>query len=120
MDGCRQLFMVEVYRPSGEPGAAEPLARVSGDNVVASIDIPADEVTLYLVAAPDATSADRVIRGSGIRPIRVVGIRWQLDAMLEVMTSGNHPMLTSSPQRTLPTSASSVEGLEGQPQQERR
>ena len=92
MAGRRPLFMVEVYRPSADPDGREPLAGVDRDSVVGSIDIPSEELTLYLVEAPDAASAERVIRGRGIRPIRVVDVRWHLDGLFEGFGSENHPM----------------------------
>lgn len=111
--------MVEVYRPSGEPNGTDPLTGVDHDNVVGSIDIPSDELTLYLVEAPDAASAERVMRGRGIRPIRVVDVRWQLAGLLAGIASGHEPKLHAAPERAVPTSASSDQP-DGQLEPERR
>jgi hypothetical protein len=60
-------------------GASSPdPLQVDGDRVLGVIDIPGDEVTLYLVAAPDADGAERVILDRGLRPIRVVDVRWEV------------------------------------------
>jgi hypothetical protein len=66
--------MVEAYRSGGAAG--EDLVPFEGPWVVGVIDIPGDEVALYLVDAPDAAAAGRLVVGRGLRPIRVVDVRW--------------------------------------------
>jgi hypothetical protein len=90
------VYMVEAYRAAGDapPGSsaspADPEAVVLG-----VIDVPGDEVALFLIAAPNAATADRVVRDGGGRPIRVVPVRW------DVAPGGNPPMLTPATDGTL-------------------
>lgn len=70
--------MVEAYRstaPIGDPASVED----DPATIVGVIDIPHDEVILYLVHARDGRTAERLIRGRGGRPIRVVDVRWSPD-----------------------------------------
>ena len=80
----RSLFMVETYRSAGELTAQDPLV-IDGVRVLGAIDIPGDEVTLYLVDAPNAVSAEHVVLRHGMRTIRVVDVRWEI-AGIESMT----------------------------------
>lgn len=72
------VFMVEAYRSSvGE--AVEPRrvdVHVDGTVIVGVIDIPSDEVALFLVIAADASTAGELVRARGLRPIRVVPAHW--------------------------------------------
>lgn len=77
--------MVEAYRAAGsaaEPGAGSPADQLSapiapdGPAVLAVIDVPGDEVVLVVIVAPDAASAERLVSGTGMRPIRVVPVQW--------------------------------------------
>jgi hypothetical protein len=99
--GDRQpLFMVEVYRSAVEaPGMESGVG--GGEPVFAVIEIPGDEVALYLVAASDAATAERVVAGRGQRPIRVVDVRWRLDG-LDRHGSGKHPMFETAASPTVP------------------
>jgi hypothetical protein len=69
------VFLVEAYRSRGpvDDGASVVVAPGA---IVGVIDIPRDEVILYLVHAPDGHAAERLIRDRGGRPIRVVDVRW--------------------------------------------
>jgi hypothetical protein len=61
--------------------------------VLGVIDIPGDEMTLYLVAAPDALGAERIVLDRGMRPIRVVDVRWEIATADEMgRVSGKRPM----------------------------
>ena len=78
----RALFMVETYHSMG--GLTPPgILPVDGDRVLGVIDIPGDELTLYLVAAPDAVGAERIVLERGLRPIRVVDVRWEIATIEE-------------------------------------
>lgn len=69
------VFLVETYRSS--TGLTEVQAiEVQPGQIVGVLDIPADEMALVLVAAPDAETADRVARARGLRPIRIVPAHW--------------------------------------------
>ncbi len=84
------LFMVEVYRSAAE--ATETDSAMGGEEpVLAVIDIPGDEAALYLLAASDAATAERVVVGRGQRPIRVVHVRWRLGGP-DRGGSGKHPI----------------------------
>jgi hypothetical protein len=69
------VFLVEAYRSRAPVGDATAVV-VAPEAIVGVIDIPRDEVILYLVQAPDGGSAERLIRDRGGRPIRVVDVRW--------------------------------------------
>jgi hypothetical protein len=73
----RALFMVETYHSAGGLAPSDRLG-VDGVGVLGVIDIPGDEMTLYLVAAPDAVGAERIVVDRGMRPIRVVDVRWEV------------------------------------------
>jgi hypothetical protein len=87
----RALFMVETYRSAGGLTPPDPPV-VDGERVLSAIDIPGDEVTLYLVVAPDAGSAERLVLGHGMRPIRVVDVRWEIAGTESGRVSGKRPM----------------------------
>jgi hypothetical protein len=78
--GGDAVYMVEVYRPAGVALAVDHPSRLpapsAGPTVLAVIDVPGDEVALFVIAAPDAASAERVARDRGMRPIRVVPVQW--------------------------------------------
>jgi hypothetical protein len=78
----RALFMVETYHSMGGLAPPDPL-QVDGVGVLGVIDIPGDEMTLYLVAAPDAVGAGRIVLDRGMRPIRVVDVRWEIATVEE-------------------------------------
>ncbi len=78
----RGLFMVETYNAARGPSPSDPLP-VDGDRVLGVIEIPADEMTLYLVVAPDADGAEQIALDRGLRPIRVVDVRWEVTAFEE-------------------------------------
>jgi hypothetical protein len=86
----RALFMVETYRSRGLTPPDVPA--IDGERVLSAIDIPGDEVTLYLVDAPDADTAERLVLGHGMRPIRVVDVRWQIAGTEFGRVSGKRPM----------------------------
>lgn len=69
----KTVFMVEVYRSSTDPLAANR-RRISGAFLVGTIDIPADELTLYLVRARNAEAAARLVRDLGASVIRVTAV----------------------------------------------
>jgi hypothetical protein len=73
------VFMVEAFRsdPPGHPGLG-PGVVAAGVEVLAVIDVPADEVALFLIAAPDAGLAEHLVRDAGMRPIRVVAVQWDV------------------------------------------
>lgn len=83
--------MVETYRSAGGLTPQDP-PPIDGERVLSAIDIPGDEVTLYLVDAPDAASAERVVLGHGMRPIRVVDVRWEIADIELGRLSGKRPM----------------------------
>jgi hypothetical protein len=83
--------MVETYRSAGGLTPPDPPV-VDGERVLSAIDIPGDEVTLYLVVAPDAGSAERLVLGHGMRPIRVVDVRWEIAGTESGRVSGKRPM----------------------------
>lgn len=87
----RALFMVETYR-SAEGLTPPDLPAMDGVRVLSAIDIPGDEVTLYLVDAPDAVSAEHVVLAHGMRPIRVVDVRWEIAGTEFGRVSGKRPM----------------------------
>lgn len=74
------VFMVEAYRSADVAGGATDPRRieidVDGTVVVGVIDIPSDEVALFLVVAADSLAAGEVVRERGLRPIRVVPASW--------------------------------------------
>lgn len=73
----RLAFMVEAYRSeAASADRRDVAAAVDGTVVVGVIDIPSDEVALFLVLAADAAAAGAVIRERGLRPIRVVAAHW--------------------------------------------
>ena len=87
----RTLYMVETYRSA--VGSTPPhTALIDGEGVLGAIEIPGDEVTLYLVDAPDAVSAERVVLAHGMRPIRVVDVRWEIAGTESGRISGKRPM----------------------------
>jgi hypothetical protein len=71
-------YMVEVYRPAGDPAALLAPA-VDGHTILELIEVPGDEMALVFVAAADAAAAERLVLAGGLRPIRVVDVRWQDD-----------------------------------------
>ena len=91
------LFMVEAYLAQ-QAGVELPdsAADVDGDVVVEFIDIPSDEVVLFLVIAADAGAAGEIIRQRGLRPIRVVAAHRSRGSRTEQSRPGaglgNHPM----------------------------
>lgn len=91
------VFMVEAYLAPKAAGERRDVAvDVDGSVVVEVIDIPSDEVALFLVIAADAAAAGEVIRQRGLRPIRVVPARWDRGSRNGIDVPGdqlgNHPM----------------------------
>jgi hypothetical protein len=78
----RGLFMVETYTATGGRTPPDPLP-VDGDRVLGVIDIPGDEMTLYMVVASDADGAEQIVLDRGLRPIRVVDVRWEVKPLEE-------------------------------------
>jgi hypothetical protein len=81
----RGIFLVEAYRPVADRDGMR-LVGVDGTGVVGVIDIPGDEVALFLIVAADAEAAARAVGHHGVRPIRVVPANWTL----AVRSDGGH------------------------------
>ena len=64
------IFMVEVFRPTLDESRIERAGAGEG-SFLCAIDIPTDELTLYLVAARDAAEAELLLRHRGVRTLRV-------------------------------------------------
>ena len=67
-----QVFMVEVFRTAGERPRIQGGARDGA--VLCAIDIPTDELTLYLVVAPDAADAEALLQRRGVRTLRATAV----------------------------------------------
>jgi hypothetical protein len=109
MDDRPPLFMVEVYRSATEPAGMESGVG-GGEPVLGVIEIPGDEVALYLVAVSDAAAAERVVVSRGQRPIRVVDVRWRLDG-LDRNGSGKHPMDEAATSPTVPSDKAAADQM---------
>ena len=71
------VYMVEAYRGDGPVvDGPDQVAAPAGTAVLGVIDVPSDEVALFLISAPDAPTAERVVRDRGMQPIRVVPAEW--------------------------------------------
>jgi hypothetical protein len=70
--------MVEAYRPdaASADSGRRSVIEADGTVVIGVIDVPSDEVALFLVVAADAAAALAVVRDRGVRPIRVVPATW--------------------------------------------
>jgi hypothetical protein len=80
------VFMVEAYRSTALADDREPDPDLEGRGgatdgdrtVIGVIDIPADEVALFLIFASDASAAREIVRARGLQPIRVVPASWSV------------------------------------------
>lgn len=102
------LFMVEVYRSAdagriGDFGGREP----GYGSLFGTIDIPADELTLYLVCARDADAAESLLRAWGASVLRVTAVDVRVGALFDQLVSGNHRMLRRPAGHTVSSNAGS-------------
>jgi hypothetical protein len=74
----RQLFVLERYEPTGgfvSPQSVAPLA-TAATRLVAAVYVPADEVVLVFVEAPDEAAAAAAAQGAGWRIDRLNVAVW--------------------------------------------
>ena len=77
--GPESVYMVEAYRAAGsliDTLRDLPDQGLYHPTVLAVIDVPGDEVALYVISATDAATAERLVRNGGMRAIRVVPVQW--------------------------------------------
>ena len=102
------LFMVEVYRSADAEAVEGYGGREPGDgSLLGTIDIPSDELTLYLVRARDANAAGSLLRGWGASVLRVTAVDVRVGGLIDQAVSGNHPMLRRPGGHTVSSNAGS-------------
>ena len=72
-----QLFVVERYDDTGDPGAAQPIpAPPAGLKVICTVRVPADDVVLALVEGRDEQSIRASLGDVGWRVDRITMATW--------------------------------------------